>query len=147
MEAVRTLYVNGDELTTQADTIAAVAKDAFEATEQVINEFKDFTKHMEERLQEIREKQEFIQDLATDDLVINAQQQQLLAAWMIEQHREGADAVRRYADMLWEEGETKENVEPRQDKGKGRAATIDTEEEDETPVPIPPPSQRSSTGI
>lgn len=49
--------------------------------------------------------------------------------------------------MLWEEGETKENVEPKQDKGKGRAATVDTEEEDESPVLIPPPSQQSSTGI
>lgn len=80
MEAAHELYVNGDELTTQADTIAAIAKDAFEATEQVVTEFKNFTKHMEERLQEIQEKQEFIQDLATDDLVANAQQQRLLTA-------------------------------------------------------------------
>lgn len=68
---------------------------------------------------------------------------------MIEQHREGAEAVRKYIDMLWEEEGIKENIQPKQDKRKGRAATIETEEEeeDETPIPIPPLVARSSTGI
>lgn len=59
------------------------------------------------------------------------------------------EAVRKYADMLWEEEGMKENVQPKQDKGKGRAATVETEEEkeDETPILIPLLVARSSTGI
>lgn len=66
---------------------------------------------------------------------------------MIEQHRKGVETIRRYANLLWEKEEMKENVESKQDKGKGRAATVETEEEDKAPILIPSPSKQLLTRI
>lgn len=78
IEAMQGLYINGDNLITYANVIATAVKDVYEATEQVIKDFKNFAEYIEEWLKDIWEKQDFIQDLATNNLDINAQQQWLL---------------------------------------------------------------------